>query len=288
MKFFTLVTLVFILSFTAKGQYVRFNIGSGIANYSGDIQQKWVTTSGSRMMFSTGVALDLNQHVSARLDVAFANISADDKNNQNPALVVRNLNFHSTLFDAGLSAEINLLSLDKNRFTPYVFAGMGVFHFNPFTIDSTGEKLFLQPLHTEGQGIMEYPNRKEYNLWQLNIPYGGGLKWAISNDVYLGAELSLRKIFTDYVDDVSTNYVEKNILLSRVGPHAIAYSYRGDELKEENSSYPSEGSIRGNPTNKDSYYFARVRLELRMASLITDYTSSKKSGKYQKSLRCPF
>ena len=61
----------------------------------------------------------------------------------------------------------------------------------------------LQPLGTEGEGF--YKGEKKYNLTQLAIPIGGGFKYAISNNVRIGIEVGFRKLFTDYLDDVSEN-----------------------------------------------------------------------------------
>ena len=285
-KFSSIIFLLFPA--IVFSQSLRVSLGTGISNYSGDIQQKYVTTQGSKMMFSTGASIDLNNHLLVRADVSFTNLGADDKNNLNPALTARNLNFKTSLVDYSLVAEYSLLSLQKYKLTPYIFAGIGAFHFNPFTTDSAGGKIYLKPLSTEGQGLSEYPDRENYKLTQFNIPYGAGIKWAVSDDLHLGMEMSLRKIFTDYVDDVSTNYVDKDILLAKVGTNAVSFSYRGDELKNQNLPYPSVNSIRGNSSNNDAYYFARIRLELRMAWLSNEDVTSGSISSNRKSLRCPF
>jgi hypothetical protein len=66
-------------------------------------------------------------------------------------------------------------------------------------------------LSTEGQGI--YPDKKPYSLWQPTIPFGGGVKFAITENLRIGFEIGLRKLFTDYLDDVSTSYPIKMICL---------------------------------------------------------------------------
>ena len=48
----------------------------------------------------------------------------------------------------------------KGKFRPYGIIGVGVYHFNPKTQDKNGNWVALQPLHTEGQGFPEYPDRK--------------------------------------------------------------------------------------------------------------------------------
>jgi len=86
------------------------------------------------------------------------------------------------------------MDLSKKSFSPYVFAGIAVYHFNPFTFDSTGAKIYLQPLSTEGEGLQQYPNVKQYNLVQMAIPFGAGIKLRITDNVVLAYEISFRQI----------------------------------------------------------------------------------------------
>ncbi|MEI9957878.1 MAG: hypothetical protein WDM90_16620 [Ferruginibacter sp.] len=62
-------------------------------------------------------------------------------------------------------------------------------------------------MHTEGQGFLEYPDKKIYSLHQIAIPVGAGLKYELSQMITLRAEYIYRILNTDYLDDVSTTYV---------------------------------------------------------------------------------
>src|SRR5690606_13448162 len=81
-------------------------------------------------------------------------------------------------------------------------------------------KVFLKPLSTEGQGLPQYPDRKPYKLTQFAIPFGAGVKFRVSRNTVLAYEVGLRKIFTDYLDDVSTTYVDQATLLQERGRNA--------------------------------------------------------------------
>jgi hypothetical protein len=116
-------------------------------------------------------------------------------------------------------------------------------------------------LSTEGEGLSEYPNRKPYSLTQLAIPFGAGIKLRITYNVVLAYEISFRKLFTDYLDDVSTRYVDQAVLLSAKGPEAVEMAYRGNELKN-GAPYPADGSIRGGSKYKDWYYFSGIRISI--------------------------
>ena len=87
-----------------------------------------------------------------------------------------------------------------------MFAGIGVYRYNPYAY-SGGNKVFLQPLSTEGQNIIGYPDRKKYSLTQFAVPFGGGFKFAVSENLRVGIEMGIRKLFTDYLDDVSKGYM---------------------------------------------------------------------------------
>ena len=131
----------------------------------------------------------------------------------------RNLDFRSNISEAYVAGEIFPLMLLNSgqedyqpRLRPYGVLGIGVFHFRPegSLPNMNGGKTWydLQSLHTEGEGFEEYPNRKNYALTQVNIPMGFGLKYFLSDRVNLSLEVLHRKTFTDYMDDVSTEYVD--------------------------------------------------------------------------------
>ncbi|MBS1668126.1 MAG: outer membrane beta-barrel protein [Bacteroidetes bacterium] len=235
------------------------NVFGGISNYSGDLQEKIFTTSQSFGAFGLGLQYDFTPNFSVLSGVNYGQVGASDKFNK-PILQARNLSFQSQILEWNLMAEYNFLDLSKSRFTPYVFAGVAVFHFNPFAYDSLGNKVYLKPLSTEGEGLPQYPDRKPYSLVQMAIPFGGGIKLRVTDRVTIAYEIGFRKLFTDYLDDVSTSYVDKNILLSAKGPLAVAMAYRGGEIKNGNPVYPASGTVRGNPKHKDWYYLTGIRI----------------------------
>ncbi len=134
----------------------------------------------------------------------------------------------------------------------------------PIPMTSLGNKAWLIGLSTEGQGLPEYPERKKYKKTQLNIPFGGGVKLALSDDVQVGVEIGVRKLFTDYLDDISTTYVDKEILFAHKGAEAVYVAFKGDKTKENPQPYPAGGTIRGSSKSKDYYYFGQLRISFRM------------------------
>jgi hypothetical protein len=252
------ISVLLFLS-TAKAQKMHVTVFGGFANYQGDLQNKRFTLNQSKPAFGAGLLYEITEKFYARANVTFGKLNGSDKNNAKNT--VRNLSFSSPISDIHLGLEYNIFSLYERDFTPYVFAGVSNFSFKPSALDSAGNKFFLQPLSTEGQGF--YQNRKPYKLNQFAIPFGGGVKFAFSDNFRIAVEVGLRKTNTDYLDDVSTTFVDEGLLLANRGPKAVELAFRGDELKS-GLSYPAEGAQRGGEKYKDWYYFGGINLAIRL------------------------
>lgn len=258
----TILLFALLVPVVASAQSrLHVTLSGGLSNYYGDLQDKPLTANQSHGAFGAGIKYDVTGHFAVRGQLFYARLSADDKNNK-PSLRARNLNFHSKVIEASVLGEYSLFNLENRRFTPYAFAGVAIFRFNPYTFDSTGAKYYLEPLGTEGQGLAEYADRKMYKRTQFAIPFGAGLRLRVSEKVTLAYEFSLRKTFTDYLDDVSTTYVDPSILAAARGPKAVELSYRGGELKDGITDYPAAGSIRGGSKFKDWYYFSGLTVTI--------------------------
>lgn len=256
--------LVWCLLFPLAGysqQRLHINLLGGFANYQGDLQTKYFTLNQANLALGVGLQYDFTPHISARLNFHYAGLEADDKLNEGN-LRARNLNFHTKIAEGSLLLQYTLFDLSDKRISPYIFAGAAIYHFDPYTYDTLGNKIFLKPLSTEGQGLTQYPGRKEYKLNQFAIPFGGGIKFRVSDNVTLGYEFGIRKLFTDYLDDVSTRYVDPMILASQRGLKAVEMAYRGGELKGGNPNYPPTNSVRGGAKAKDWYYISGLTLTI--------------------------
>ncbi len=245
------------------------NLFGGFSNYVGDLQSRPYTTQQSHGSFGAGIQYDLSGHVSLLSNLTYGKVGASDSYATQADLRARNLSFQTVIGEWNVLAEYNLLDLRSHKLTPYVFAGVAVYHFNPYAYDSTGKKVYLRPLSTEGEGLPQYPGRKEYALTQLAIPFGGGIKFRISDRVVLAYEIGMRKLFTDYLDDVSTRYVDPAILLAAKGPEAVEMAYRGNEVKG-GAGYPPAGTVRGNPGRKDWYYMSGIKVTIALSSAASE------------------
>jgi len=260
-KYFLLCLLVPVLTHAQELQKLHLTLFGGVSNYQGDLQSRTFTFNQSNLALGVGLKYDLTPHFALRTNFNYGTIGAMDKENE-PSLRARNLSFESRLIEGNLLLEYTLFNLEDKKLSPYVFAGVAVYHFNPYAFDTLGNKVFLKPLSTEGQGLAAFPDRKEYKLTQFAIPFGGGLKFRISDNVVLGYEIGLRKVFTDYLDDVSTTYVDQFALFQAKGAKAVEMAYRAGELKNGDPNYPADGTIRGGSKYKDWYYFQGLTLTI--------------------------
>lgn len=277
-----LLLLIVSLPLTLAAQNFHFAARAGLANYQGDLQAKKITFKQSKFIGSFGAQYDLTEHITARTYFSFSSLAADDKYGT-ATMKKRNLSFQTNLFDWELSAQYNFLTLNYNWFTPYVFAGVGLFHYKPFTYTQDGSKAYLQPLGTEGQGLPDGP--KPYKLMQLSIPLGFGALYAVNEDIRVGLELGYRKTFTDYLDDVSGEYYDEAALYAGHGAIAAELAYRGDEVGS--GPYPVAKTNRGSPKYKDGYYYAALTITVR--SFIDQYKriAGLPTYKRDKKVGCP-
>lgn len=256
----------------------------GAMNYQGDLQDKRYTFDQAHLGGGAGITYDISDHFSGRFHLLFGKISANDKYGKNAS---RNLSFASNIMEGQVALQYYLWPLNSKSVTPYAFGGIAVFHFNPYTYDSTQAKYFLKPLSTEGEGIVQ--GRKPYSLTQFSIPFGGGIKLSLTDDINVGLEIGLRKTFSDYIDDVSKTYVDPTILLTERGAKAVELAYRGGEVKNGDPNYPDPNGprrLRGNPNSKDWYYFTALTFSFRLSenNLIAGGGSR---GKWSKQYDCP-
>jgi hypothetical protein len=282
MRKFSCLALLLTCSVLAQSQ-LQIGVFGGISNYVGDMTDKPYTNSNGAVGITVGYQI-LNR-VNLRAGFTYAKVNGADSLAKQQDVRLRNLSFQSSISEFSAVAEINTFDMDYKKWSPYVFGGLAIFHFNPYTYDQQNNKIFLQPLSTEGQGLAGYP--RPYALTQLAIPFGGGIKYNISDKIRIALEVGLRKLFTDYLDDVSGNYADPNDLLTNRGQQSVDLSYREDELPFGDPFYPPKGETRGSPKYKDYYYFTGLHLVYTLAGDGKSASSfSSKAGR-NKRYGCP-
>lgn len=271
------------LPFANARQYITVGLSANALNYFGDIVPRTNAISTDIAYTRPGLGISstarLGPAFSLRAEFMYGRVSSSDFGVANPEneeasyRYVRNLQFRNNIKDLSIIGMLDLfpnpatVSL-RMRFTPYVFAGVSVFHHNPkglvpqeailtrdhftnpFVPAEAGQWVDLKPLHTEGPD-------KTYRNIQLSIPLGAGVRFRLSNWFDVEAELSYRYLFTDYLDDVSGNYADKGTLeselakvmsdrsLERVdvvsGERRIIYSEEGALTRQESTYTGADG-----------------------------------------------
>ncbi len=229
----------------------------------------------TRPAVSAGFRYKFNKNINVHSSFNYLLLAGDDKLTAEKYRNNRNLNFKSNVFELSSRMEFGISSFKRsgvyklkrsslgkiNRrkaFEVIGFVGIGVFYFNPKGKNPTNgkwEKLY--DLHTEGQGLPNGPS--QYKRVSVSIPMGIAVHYIIDKDWSLGLELCYRKTFTDYLDDVSTNYYDKAALFNAYGATSVlmADPSKGDIPGASSPNGDGSGAQRGDK-NKDA--FATVQI----------------------------
>ena len=239
--------LAFIYGTAAQAQHLETGITGGGSLYTGDLnpvpQPSLFQPAGGLI-----VRYNFTTRWAWKTTLITGRIKGEDLTGE--VLSGRSLSFESSLTEFSSHIEFNFLEYftgsRRDRFSPYLFGGLGVFFFNPM-VNFNGQLVELQPLHTEGQDTRDYPDRTPYSRVQFAFPFGMGMKLSLGKKVSIGVEVGYRKTLTDYLDDVSTTYYLEG---NTIDP-AVAAEYLSDQGRNH-----SAGMQRGNSRTSDWYAYA--------------------------------
>ncbi len=242
-------SFIWIMVFPAFLHAQQWEVGTSIggASYIGDLNP---TNTFKLSGFHTGVFIkrDFDGYFGTSFQYNFGNIVANDANSKNEVLKERNLNVNTNLNEVSFVLEFNFLQfmqgVGKHRFTPFVYSGIGAVFFQPTTIYQ-GNRYNLAHLRTEDQ-------LGRYNTSALVIPYGFGARLSLKENLQLISKVGFREAFTDYLDDVSGFYPDKNNLDAL----RAALSDRSGEIT---GIYKGDfGVQRGDLRKRDRYMFVGI------------------------------
>ncbi|HEX7905774.1 MAG TPA: DUF6089 family protein [Chitinophagaceae bacterium] len=247
----------------------EFGIGLGAAHYFGDLNTR-AKVNRAKMAGSLFFRKNFGNYIAVRLGASFARLGYSDKyNTHNEYMYRRNLSFNSNVWELALQGDFNFFRFMPGEpglnFTPYVTFGAGVFSYDPFAY-LRGQKIFLRPLGTEGQGTSAYPDRKPYNSMGISFPIGAGLKYALNERVNIGFEIVHRITNTDYLDDVSTTYVDPAIFPANPDGSPSNAQLLSDRSYEIGEPIGIPGRQRGNSKQKDQFVTAMFTISFNLQS----------------------
>ena len=187
-KFANVILIATLFTATVSNAQIsqRTEIGGGLGvfNYTGDLVRTYNLTT-AKPAATLFYRSNISRVISFRTSLTGGQIAASDKDNPLDAFAVKRAASFD-LFLLELSGVFEYHFLDwrddkrKLRFTPYLFAGVGLF------------------------GISGAPNKTaEYSSVQMAIPFGGGMKYVLNPKYYISFEIGIRKTFFDYLDNIS-------------------------------------------------------------------------------------
>jgi hypothetical protein len=258
-----------IATFTGKKKFSREHVYSGVGfsvnalNYYGDLSPLPSKFSTDISFTRPGFGVSFFHRFGPRYTLVgqfmYGTLRGSDaqsaKGGDGDFRKIRNLSFRNRIKELSVNFVFDLFEnngtyISRVKWTPYAFIGVAAFLHNPQAIapktylDGTpdpkaGQWVDLQPLGTEGQhstlqsGDVNY-GIKPYSLLQVAIPFGVGGRFRINEVLDFWADIGFRYTFTDYLDDVSGNYVDLGVFKD---PLAQAMSYRTNEVTAPTTSY---------------------------------------------------
>ncbi|WKZ66130.1 MAG: DUF6089 family protein [Flavobacteriales bacterium] len=302
-----------LLAGAASGQYFRqstywkthrqeVEFGFGIANFLGELGGRnqigspfvWdLEISQTRPAASLAYRYYLARQQALRMRFTYGVLAGNDNLTTEPFRQNRNLSFKSDVFELSLVYELHLYREElghiydlrgvkgtkSSRVGLYFFAGVGGFYFDP-RAQFNNAWVRLKPLGTEGQGL---PNgAEEYNNYQICIPMGVGIRRAFTKQWSAGLELQYTKTFTDYIDDVSTNYYDNAAIREARGDVAAYLANPGlntPYMQEQGINPTATGQQRGDEKDLDAYLFLKFTADWKM------YKYKSGSKKYRARIR---
>ena len=184
------------------GQRTLLEISGGALRYGGSMNQVETKTA-----VSFGLHYELTDQIHLQLTYTASEAGGSDSSLDNLAHFGNDTRSNSYYFRTNineftLTGSYDVFNLNEGRrLTPYVLAGAGFYNFKPYQ----------EVEYHNAKGALRKENRamtqvEKFSNWQLNIPLGVGLKWAISPNTHLKLEGKYRLLFNPYLD----NYIEDN------------------------------------------------------------------------------
>ena len=236
-----------------KSKYYDYGFFIGNSMYFGDVNTSTFSIDPRNMRPNGG--LRFGYQISEKLHIGLQNnymiISGSDqpRNNKNPnargTTFERNISFRTTIIDACIMLEYNLLKYKSIKgYVPSLFIGSNAYYFKPMAqVNDKGTWYDLRSIGTEGQTIDGAQN--QYDKIMYGIPFGAAVKRHLKQNVILSLSYTYTKIFTDYLDDVSTGfYPDPDKLIEAnpdLGETAVILSNPGNQTEQRSYSDDYDG-----------------------------------------------
>ena len=276
-RYFSIVLLAGILMVTQRtnAQYEsivqegEFGLSAGAAHYFGDLNTS-AHLNRPKLALGAFFRKQFGNYIALRVGAHFAQLGYSDiYNTGNEYEHRRNLSFNTNIWELAVQGDFNFFKFVPGDpyygFTPYITLGIGAFSYDPYAFYQ-GQKVFLRPLGTEGQGTTAYPDRKPYGTMALCFPFGVGVKYNWNDRMNIGFEIVHRFTNTDYLDDVSQTYVGADKFPPLPDGNPSLGFLLQDRSYETGDVIGIEGRQRGYPKQKDQYIMAEITVSFNLTS----------------------
>lgn len=252
---------------TLKSQTYFYSMHVGSTGLLGDLgggyengkSGPWdLNLESTRYMIGGAIHLNPNNKHSAAFHLNHLLLYANDRYSKNESRRFRNLNVATRVFEANTIVYKRLYHETNRDYQSLIKigTGCGLFWFNP-TANYDGKRYSLAQLNTEGQNFR--PELKDYAQFSVSVPIYLTFNKSYYNGYSFGVELGVRKLFTDYIDDVSTTYAGFNELQENNGTLSANIA----DANLSNTPYTT-GTKRGNENNNDSYFHLAFTVSKRL------------------------
>jgi hypothetical protein len=260
----TSVHAQFLQSNVVNGE---IGISVGAAHYFGDLNTR-AAINRPKPVVGVNFRKQFGDYIGLKVSGHFAQLGYSDKYSKNEVQKTRNLSFNTNIFELAVQGDFHFFKFIPGQpgyqFTPYVTIGAGFFSYDPYAY-LRGEKYYLRPLNTEGQG--QIPGTKPYGSMAFCLPVGVGFKYNISGNTNVFFELTHRLTSTDYLDDVSTSYAGAQYFPALPnGAPSPGYLLQDRSYEVTDTPIGIKGRQRGVSSQKDQYIFAEIGVSFTLTS----------------------
>jgi len=294
--FFILISLVPSLSNAQrwKRQRVEYSFGVGAANFLGDLGgADKIGTNGfedfelstTRYALQAGYRYRILRDLYVKGGLTYAEVRGSDYLTEEPARRMRELTFESHLVELGAQLEYMLIRQKSGhlyrlrgvrgkswfRFEVYLFGGIGGLWYNPTAKAPDGDWFSLRDMHTEGQGLPGGP--EQYSGLTFVLPYGIGIRRSLGgagsrrfSPWSITLELSMRKTFSDYIDDVSDVYYDNDKIRANYGNDAAYFADPSGNFSGlvDDGDGNLIGQQRGDKDDNDAYMLGIIAINYKI------------------------
>lgn len=203
----------------------HIGLGLGSMNYSGDAYNPY-----TKFSMNVRGLYELSDQLYLKGTATIGSIGASEKDVPYlPTLTPpRPHPFKSDIQELSLTAEYDFFNINQGaKFTPYAFAGVGAYHYAPY----------YEKYNTITNQYDKVKYRLTNSTKKINIPFGAGVKYAITENVRLFAEGSMRYLGQDQLDALAPSSSKSDDIFYTISV-GVTFRLGGDYRSSGSSKCP--------------------------------------------------